>query len=154
MWPRNIAACSPPRAVNTYLQELKLDSPLYIDYLILDYAPKLFHVLMQMYHAEDGFMAAYTEQILMHVDLKQRRVIPFSNDKLAMIESYCSGHAGYQRPKGLGEAVGDQEKTVARIWPPDATSGLTAIQRLNFQPQVLRVVGNIINYSGPDSLTQ
>ena len=95
----------------TYLQELNLDSPLYVDYLILDYAPKLFHVLMQMYHAEDGFMAAYTEQILMHVDLQQRRVIPFSGDKLEMIESYCRGHADFERPKGLGEAVGIKKKT-------------------------------------------
>lgn len=94
----------------TYLQELTLDSPLYVDYLIIDYAPKLFHLLMLMYHAEEGFMAAYTEQILMHVDLVQRRVIPFSDDKLEMIGNYCRGHASLERPKGLGEAVGIRKR--------------------------------------------
>lgn len=94
----------------TYLQELSVGAPLFIDYLILDYAPKLFHVLMQMYHAEDGFMAAYTEQIMMHVDLDERRTIAFAQDKLQLIESYCRGHSGLERPRGLGEAVGIKKK--------------------------------------------
>jgi len=94
----------------TYLQELSVGAPLYIDYLVLDYAPKLFHVLMQMYHAEDGFMAAYTEQIMMHVDLDERRTIAFSEAKLQLIENYCRGHAGFERPRGLGEAVGIKKK--------------------------------------------
>ena len=94
----------------TYLQELSVDSPLYVDYLILDYAPKLFHVLMQMYHAQDGYLAAYTEQIMMHVDLDARGVIPFAQDKLEMIENYCQGHASAGRPRGLGEAVGIKKK--------------------------------------------
>ncbi len=95
----------------TYLQELSVDAPLYVDYLFLDYAPKLFHVLMEMYHAEEGFMAAYTEQLLMHVDLDQRRTVAFGEDKLQLLENYCRGQAAHQRPGGLGEAVGIKKKT-------------------------------------------
>lgn len=94
----------------TYLQELSVDSPLYIDYLVLDYAPKLFHILMQMYHADHGFMAAYTEQIMMNVDLDKRRTVPFADDKYQLIENYCKGHSTYERPAGLGEAVGIKKK--------------------------------------------
>lgn len=94
----------------SYLQELSVGEPLYIDYLVLDYAPKLLHVLMQMYNAEREFMAAYTEQIMMHVDLEERRSAAFADDKLQMIKNYCQGHAGLERPAGLGEAVGIKKK--------------------------------------------
>ena len=94
----------------TYLAELSQDSPLYIDYFILDYAPKLFHILMEMYHAEKGFLAAYTEQMMMHVDLDERCSIPIGQEKIDLLESYRQGHAQYERPRGLGEAIGIKKK--------------------------------------------
>ena len=95
----------------TYLDELSVGSPLYIDYYILDHAAKLFHVLMEMYHAEKQTLVAYTEQMMMHVDLEQRGSIPISEEKIQLLESYQSGHAAHERPRGFGEAVGIKKKT-------------------------------------------
>lgn len=94
----------------TFLQEVSQGSPLFIDYQILNFAPKLLHVLMLMYHADDRFMAAYTEQLLMHIDLDQRRTVPFDDDKLEILKNYCEGHASLERPEGLGEPVGIRKR--------------------------------------------
>lgn len=94
------------KATYSFLQEMNQDEPLYIDYWIMDYAPKLIHVLMEMYHAEKGFMAAHTEQMMVNIDMRERRSAVITDDKQAILEQYKSAAQAHEFPKGIGDAIG------------------------------------------------
>ena len=98
------------KATYSFLQEMNQDEPLYIDYWIIDYAPKLIHVLMEMYHAEKGFMAAHTEQMMVNIDMRERRSAVIADDKLAMLEQYKLATQAHEFPKGIGDAIEIKKK--------------------------------------------
>ena len=50
--------------VFTYQQEVGEGDPLRIVYRVMDYSPKLLHILLEMYHAEKGYLSCFTEQLL------------------------------------------------------------------------------------------
>ncbi len=98
------------KATYSFLQEMNQGEPLYIDYWIIDYAPKLIHVLMEMYHAEKGFMAAHTEQMMVNIDMVERRSAVITDDKLAMLDEYKQAVQAHEFPSGIGEAIGIKKK--------------------------------------------
>lgn len=59
-----------------YLDELKEGDPLRVTYQLLDADAKRIHVFGHMYHAEKGYLAATSEQMCIHVDMKSRRASP------------------------------------------------------------------------------
>ena len=94
------------KATYSFLQEMNQGETLYIDYWIIDYAPKLIHVLMEMYHAEKGFMAAHTEQMMVNIDMRERRSGVIADEKLEMLDQYKIGSQSHEFPKGIGEVIG------------------------------------------------
>jgi len=98
------------KATYSFLQELSQGEPLYIDYWIIDYAPKLIHVLMEMYHAEKQFMAAHTEQMMININMRERCSEIITEEKLAMLEQYKLAAYAHERPKGIGDAIGIKKK--------------------------------------------
>lgn len=98
------------KATYSFLQEMNQGEKLYIDYWIIDYAPKLIHVLMEMYHAEKGFMAAHTEQMMVNIDMRERCSAVITDDKLEMLEQYKIASQSHELPKGIGEAIGIKKK--------------------------------------------
>ena len=91
--------------VFTYRQEVSEGDPLHITYRILDYSEKLLHVLLEMHHAEAGYLSCFTEQLVAHVDIDARRTTPMDGEKLAMLEAMKRGTAGLPLPKGIGEPL-------------------------------------------------
>lgn len=89
----------------TYQQEVGEGDPLRITYGILDYGPKLLHVLLEMYHAEQDFLSCFTEQLVAHVDMKQRRTTPMTQSTLDMLEKMKRTQSRLPLPKGIGEAI-------------------------------------------------
>ena len=89
----------------TYLQELMLGDPIRVELQLLDYDSKRMHFFEQMYHAEEGYLAATSEQITMHVDMQTRRSAPFPAQALQHIEALTAAHRGLQRPPQVGHVI-------------------------------------------------
>jgi acyl-CoA thioester hydrolase len=90
----------------TYLQELMLGDPIRVELQLLDYDSKRMHFFEQMYHAEEGYLAATSEQITMHVDMQTRRSAPFPAQALEHIEALTAAHRGLPRPPQVGHVIG------------------------------------------------
>jgi acyl-CoA thioester hydrolase len=93
-----------------YLREVGLGDPLRITYQLLDCDAKRLHFMAQMFHAEQGYLAATSEQISMHISLETRRSAPFPADLQARIEALLAAHASLPRPPQVGHVIGIPRK--------------------------------------------
>lgn len=96
--------------VYTFQEEVHEGDPLRITYRVLDYSPKLLHVLLEMFHAQDGFLSCYTEQLVAHIDMETRRTSPMSAPVLKMLEELRFSQADMPLPKGVGEPIGIRKR--------------------------------------------
>ncbi len=90
----------------SFLGELVVNDPLRITFQLLDADSKRLHYFMEMYHANDGYLAATSEQMSLHVDMATRRSAPFPPDIAARIETLKAQHATLPRPERAGRAIG------------------------------------------------
>lgn len=97
----------------TYLNELKLDDPIRVNFQLLDWDAKKAHYFMQMYHATEGFLAATAEQLMLHVSLETRRSSPFVAETQARLAALHEAHRNLPRPQGAGASIGIRRKTGA-----------------------------------------
>ena len=93
-----------------YLQELLLDDPIRVEFQLLDRDAKRLHFFEHMYHAEQGYLAATSEQLALHVDMASRRAAPFPADAAARIDALFERHAGLPRPELAGRSIGIRRK--------------------------------------------
>jgi len=89
-----------------YLGEVKEGDPLRITTQLLDYNHKCTHYFMQMYHAEEGYLAATAEQLNVHIGLPERRSKPFPDNILANLEEMLAAHRQLPKPEGAGAQIG------------------------------------------------
>lgn len=94
----------------TYQQEVGEGDPLRIVYRVMDYSPKLLHILLEMYHAEQGYLSCFSEQLVAHVDMDARRTTPMAQEKLDMLEALKRAQADLPLPMGLGEGIAIRRK--------------------------------------------
>ena len=88
-----------------YLQELNLHDRVRVHLQLLDYDEKRLHFFEYMYHAENGYLAATSEQMAIHVDMKTRKSAPFSEDALEKIRALHKNHKTLQRPEAAGKSI-------------------------------------------------
>lgn len=93
-----------------YTQELMQGDPVSVTFQLLDRDPKRLHFFEHMYHAEQGYLAATSEQLALHVDMASRRAAPFPDDAMARIDRLMSLHEGLARPEQAGRAMGIRRK--------------------------------------------
>ena len=65
---------------------------------------------MNMYHAGKGYLAATSEQILVHVDLATRKSSPFPEPQRKLFENMLAGHAKLPKPPQAGKSIGMAKK--------------------------------------------
>ena len=65
-----------------YQREVVEDDPLRIDLQLLDLDAKRVHYFMRMFHDEKGYLAATSEQLSTHVDLKARRSFTLARGRI------------------------------------------------------------------------
>lgn len=94
-----------------YLQELLLDDPIRVEFQLLDRDAKRLHFFEHMYHAEQGYLAATSEQLAIHVDMASRRAAPFPADAAARIDALFERHAALPRPELAGRTIGIRRKS-------------------------------------------
>ena len=90
----------------TYRREVREGDPLRFTTRILDCDEKRIHFWHEMYHAEEGFLAATNELLSVHIDLSKRRVGPIPPEIFEWISLVRDAHAELPQPKGVGRVVG------------------------------------------------
>lgn len=88
-----------------YLKELKEGDPLRITGRVINCDEKRIHFWFEMFHAEEGYLAATLEKMILHVDLSVRRVAPMSPDMADWVKKVRDAHAVLGAPKGLGKVM-------------------------------------------------
>lgn len=94
----------------TYLRELMLDAPIRLTLQLLDFDAKRCHIFVQMYHAEQGYLAATSEMIFMHVDMIKKRAASFPDDVLVGIKAMHEAHSRLPIPPQVGHVIGIRRK--------------------------------------------
>ncbi|MGK2742344.1 thioesterase family protein [Tepidicaulis sp. LMO-SS28] len=95
----------------TYQQELKEGDPVRVEYQLLDWDEKRMHYFGRMYHAEENYLAATSEQISLHVSLETRRTAPFLPEVQEKLKALMAAHAGLPKPEEAGRIIGIRRKT-------------------------------------------
>lgn len=93
-----------------YLREVLEGDPLRFTFQLLGHDAKRLHYFIAMQHEEQGYLAATSEQMLLHVDLNTRRAAPFGAEHQALFEKMWAGHSQLPRPAQAGRSIGLERK--------------------------------------------
>ena len=88
-----------------FLREVKEGDPLRFEARLLDYDAKRIHFYQEMFHADEGFLAASYESLSAHVSVVQRRTTPMPPDLLARLSRIKAAHAALPRPWQVGHVI-------------------------------------------------
>lgn len=89
----------------TYDREVKQGDPLRITTQVLDHDAKRCHMLHRMYHAQDGFLAATNELMLMNIDFATRRSAPWPEETMARLGRMAAAHKALPWPEQAGRRM-------------------------------------------------
>ena len=93
-----------------YLNEVALDDQLELHLQLLDYDRKRLHYFQQMYHKEQGYLAATSEQLALHVDLSTRRSGEFPQHIMDKLDAMTETHRSLAVPAQVGHQIGIKRK--------------------------------------------
>ena len=88
-----------------YRQEVGEGDPLRFDFQLLGVDDKRVQFYFEMFHADDGYLAATSELIVVHVDLDARRSAAFPPPLRARLDAIMAAHAGLPQPAGAGRTI-------------------------------------------------
>ena len=94
----------------TYAREVKLDDPLQFTLQLLDADEKRLHYYFEMFHGTEGYLAATSELISMHVDLDARLSAPMPEAAQRRIAAILEAHRDLARPEQSGRVIGIRRK--------------------------------------------
>ena len=89
-----------------YVQELKLGDDVEVRLHLLDFDHKRLHFYQEMYHCGEGYLAATSEQIAVHVDMTSRRSAPFPQAVTASLNAVQPAHDALPRSERIGHVIG------------------------------------------------
>ena len=93
----------------TYVQELHAGQKVYATYQLVDFDEKRLHVFQELYH-EDGWLAATSENMSLHIDQSGPKVAPFPEDIFEKVKAMGEAHAALPRPERVGRSIGIKRK--------------------------------------------
>ncbi|MGL4289094.1 MAG: thioesterase family protein [Phreatobacter sp.] len=96
-----------------YLRELHLADPVQVRLQLLDFDAKRFHYWVELVHADERWLSATMESMLLHVDMTTRKVAPFPDDVMAKLDAWKRQAASRGTPEGVGKTIGIPRKAAA-----------------------------------------
>jgi carnitine 3-dehydrogenase len=91
-----------------HLKEVTALEPIHTTTQILSGDDKRLHVFQRMYHSQSGDVLATGEQMLLHVNTREKRAAPAEATVLARLGDLAAKHANLERPPTAGRAVGQK----------------------------------------------
>ena len=93
-----------------YVQELHLGHNVTVTFQLLDHDEKRLRAYQEIRHV-DGWLAATSEQLSLHVDMAGPKVAPFPADIMAKVEAMRAAHAALPMPERAGRSISIRRKT-------------------------------------------
>jgi acyl-CoA thioester hydrolase len=88
-----------------YLREIHLGDPVQVSVTLLAADDKRLHTFEELRHASEGWLSATSENMTLHIDMRERKTAPFPPDVRATIDAVARAHAMVPRPEGIGRAI-------------------------------------------------
>ena len=92
-----------------YVQELHLGDTVTVTYQLLDHDEKRLRAYQEIRHA-DGWLAATSETMSLHIDMSGPKVVAFPPDIWPAVEAMRAAHAGLPMPERAGRSIGIKRK--------------------------------------------
>ena len=93
-----------------YVQELHLGHRFTVTFQLLDHDEKRLRAYQEIRHV-DGWLAATSEQLALHIDMAGPKVAPFPPDIQAKVEAMRAAHGGLPMPERAGRSIGIKRKS-------------------------------------------
>jgi acyl-CoA thioester hydrolase len=88
-----------------FLREVKEGDPLRFEARLLDHDAKRIHFYQEMFHADEGYLAASCESLSAHVNQRARRTAPMPQELIERLGRIKEAHATLPRPWQLGHVI-------------------------------------------------
>jgi acyl-CoA thioester hydrolase len=88
-----------------YLREIHLGDPVQVSVTLIAADDKRLHTFEELRHASEGWLSATSENMTLHIDMRERKTAPFPSDVRATIDAVARAHAMVPRPEGIGRAI-------------------------------------------------
>jgi acyl-CoA thioester hydrolase len=88
-----------------YLRELHAGDPVRVTFQLLGCDAKRLHYFEQMFHAEQGWLSATSENMALHVDMAAKKTAAFPGGIAARLARMKSAHAALPVPDGAGRKI-------------------------------------------------
>jgi acyl-CoA thioester hydrolase len=98
-----------------YKRELTEGDVVRVTAQLIAFDDKRLHYYLEMRHANEGWLAATSENMSLHVDMISRKVTPFPPDILANIALMKAAHSMMPLPATIGRIIGMPKKTAIRV---------------------------------------
>src|SRR5260370_608639 len=82
-----------------YLRELHSGDPVRVTFQLLDYDSKRMHYFEQLFHAEEGWVSATSENMSLHVDMNAKKTAPFPPEVTRRLLQMRAAHGQLPRPE-------------------------------------------------------
>jgi acyl-CoA thioester hydrolase len=94
-----------------YVRELRNGDPLRFTTQLLAFDEKRIHYVHQMFHAEEGFLAATNELMSLHVSEAERRASPMEASVQHRLGEILAAHQKIEPPPQVGRNIGFEQKS-------------------------------------------
>jgi acyl-CoA thioester hydrolase len=94
-----------------YVRELASGDPVRVTLQLLDYDAKRLHYFEQLFHADEGWLSATSENMALHVDMDAKKTASFPDDITARLAQLKAAHASLPVPEGVGRRIAMPGKT-------------------------------------------
>jgi acyl-CoA thioester hydrolase len=88
-----------------YLRELLVDTPVRVSFQLLDFDHKRMHYFEQLYHAEEGWLSATSENMALNVDMAAKKTTAFPDNVMQRLEAMKAAHDKLPLPDGAGRRI-------------------------------------------------
>ena len=88
-----------------YLRELKAGDRVRVTFQLLNYDAKRMHYFEQLFHADEGWVSATSENMSLHVDMAAKKTVPFPPEIARRLLQMKGSHGQLPRPEAAGRRV-------------------------------------------------
>jgi acyl-CoA thioester hydrolase len=93
-----------------YVREIHVDAPVRVSFQVLDFDDKRIHLFEELRHAEEGWLSATSENMMLHVDMSAKKVTPFSPETMQALAAMKDAHAALPFPDAAGRRIAMPKK--------------------------------------------
>ncbi len=88
-----------------FLRELHAGDPVRVTFHLLDYDAKRLHYFEELFHAQQGWLSATSENLALHVDMTAGKTAAFPDAIAARLAGLKAAHAALPIPHGAGRRI-------------------------------------------------